>query len=122
MCAYVCKIVFKCDLIIISILAWIYKQNSSNFSQTTAKTRIDEKLFETIMEVKATVPVRSCIIENNNIIIISNIVLEIELIACIYKYQTALKQAKSIIEKLYSFEKLYYFLRQNPFLKETGRG
>lgn len=62
MCVYACKIVFKCDLIIIFILVIIYKQNSNNLFQTIAKTRAGEKLFETIGEAKAAVPVESYII------------------------------------------------------------
>lgn len=52
-CVYMCKIVFKCELII--MLVRIYKKNSNNLFQTAIKTRAGEKLFETVEEAKVTV-------------------------------------------------------------------
>lgn len=72
------------------MLVIIHQKNSNNLFQTIAKTRADEKLFETIGEAQVTVQVKAVLLK---IIIIALlfpiIVLKVDLMACFYKQTTS---------------------------------
>ena len=73
MFVYTCKIIFKCDFIIIFTLAIIYQKKFNNLFQITAKSRANEKLFEAIGEFTYHQTGEGCVTENiNNSILISN--------------------------------------------------